>query len=292
MNKRSKTILWVGFFLYGLALFLLLSFYRLPVDRILSGFVKNMSSGKILLSAGNVSSSLWKGHEMEDLTWSIQAGDTAATERMQSLTLSLHFLRLFRGYVPVKVKGRVAGGFFQGVAGVSIFRGLNKGYLDLQVQEIRLEELSALKLLSQRAIRGKLKAQTEVYGALSDLREISGRVTMIVTDGAVHVGDDELGIDSLPFASLTLPFSVSNGVADLKGGVIEGPLFGGDLEGRIRLHHDFNASPLQVTARIRPANPSQGMEAGSLPVLGDRPMVVELQGTVAKPVVSWAGAFQ
>lgn len=292
MNRRTKIVLWVGFVIYGLALFSALTFCRLPADRILSRFVETMTDGKVLISSGKTSSSLWEGHRLEDLTWTIQAGNSVVIERMESLTLSPDLLGLLRGYVPVKVKGALGGGSFQGSAGVSVIRGLDRGYANFEAKEIRLEDLPILKVLAHRAIQGKLNGQVELYGVLTNLREINGQGMVVVTDGAVDVRADGLGIGSLPFTRLTLPFSISKGVADLKGGEIAGPLFGGDLEGEIRLHQDLSASLLQVTARIRPARPSQDKEAIGLPALGDRPMVLQLQGTVAKPVISWTGAFQ
>lgn len=292
MNRGTKIILWVGFIAYGLALFSALTFYRLPADRVLSRLADRMTHGKILLSTGKTSSSLWKGHHLEDLKWTIQAGGSVVTEHMESLIFSPDLLGLLKGYVPVKVKGTLGGGSFQGSAGASMVRWLNRGYANFEAKEIGLEDLAVLKLIAHRAIHGKMKGKVELHGALTDLKGISGQGTMVITDGAVDVRADGYGIDSLPFARLNLPFSVEKGVADLKGGDIVGPLFRGDLEGQIGLHQDLGASLLQVTARIRPAKTSQGKEAKGYQALGDSSVVLRLHGTVAKPVISWTGAFQ
>ena len=40
MKTRHKIFLWLGFIVYGLALFAVLTFYRLPADKILSKAVE------------------------------------------------------------------------------------------------------------------------------------------------------------------------------------------------------------------------------------------------------------
>jgi len=292
MKTSTRIILWVGIIVYGLALFFALTFYRLPADKILSRTVERVTDGKMLLSVGKTSSSLWKGHHLEDITWTLQSGDFVVVERMSSLILSPSFLRILQGYVPVRLKGALAKGTFQMSAGISIFRGLNKGYANIEAAGIQLGELRALSLFAQRQIKGKLGVQADLHGALNDLRKINGQGTFVVEDGAVDIKADGFGMKTLTFAKLTFPLFLENGAADLKGGEITGPLFAGDFEGQIRLHQDLKASPLQVKARIRPGPSFQDEQAGNLPVQGDRPMVIHLQGTLAKPVISWTGAFQ
>jgi type II secretion system protein N len=292
MKTSTRIILWVGIIVYGLALFFALTFYRLPAERILTETVERVSDGKMLLSVGKASSSVWKGHHLEDLTWTLHSGDSVVVERMSSLILSTSFLRILQGYVPVRLKGALAKGSFQISAGISMFRGLNKGFANIEAAGIELGELGALSLFAQRQIKGKLRGQADLHGSLKDLRKIHGQGTFFVEDGAVELKAEGFGIKTLSFAKLTLPLFVKDAVADLKGGEIAGPLFAGDFEGQIRLQQNLQASPVQVKARIRPAPSFQDKQAGKLPPGGDRPMVIQLQGTLARPVISWTGAFQ
>jgi type II secretion system protein N len=292
MKTHTKIILWVGLFVYGLLLFLALTFYRLPADEILSGVLNRMTHGKILLSAEKRSSSLWKGHQLENLTWTIDSGGSVILEPMESLSLSLNVLRFFQGYAPINMKGVLARGSFKASVGISLLRGLNKGYARIEASGIQLEDLAVLNSLAQREIQGKLRGRFDFSGTLNDLRKITGQGIILVENGAVDVNADALGLQTLPFQSLTLPLSIKNGVADLRGGEIKSPLLGGDLEGQIKLHENLQASPLQVKARVRPGSPGQDGQATKSPGQAGRPIIIELQGTIGRPLISWPGDFQ
>lgn len=291
MKISTKIILLIGLIVYGLVLFLALTFYRLPADKILSGTLDRMTHGKILLSVEKRSSSLWKGHLLEGLTWTIASGTSEVVESMESLTLSPNLLRLFQGYVPINMKGVIAKGSFEASVGISMLRGLRKGYASLEALGIELENLAVLNRLAQREIKGKLKGQAELYGNLNDLMRTNGQGIIVVEDGAVDIKADVFGLRTLPFTKLTLPLIVKDGVTDLKGGEIRGPVFGGEFEGQIKLHHDFQASPIQVKARITPGQSSHDGQAGKSPVRGARPIVIELRGTIGSPIISWTGAL-
>ena len=292
MKTRTRVILWLGLIVYALGLFAALTFYRLPADRILSKAVERMSDERIRISVGNMSSSIWKGHRLENLTWTIQSEDFVVVEPMAHLTLSPAYLKLLQGYIPLCLKGALAGGSVEISMGISMLRGLNKGYANIKAEGIRLENLEALRLLAQREIKGKVTGRASLSGSLHDPSKISGQGTFTVQDGALDMKTEVFGIKTLPFAKATLPFSIRDGAAEINQGEIAGPLFEGNFEGRIRLHPDLQASTLQVVATIRPGLSLQEGRAGSLPALGARPIVIQLQGTVAAPVISWTGAFQ
>ena len=167
-ENANQVILWLGLIVYGLGLFAALTFYRLPADRILSRAVEGMSDGKILVSVEKISSSIWKGHHLENLTWTIQSEDFVAVEPMAHLTLSPGFLRLLQGYVPLCLKGALAGGSFEISMGISMLRGLNKGYANIEAAGIRLEDLKGLRLFAQREIKGKVTGGSDQPARLSN----------------------------------------------------------------------------------------------------------------------------
>jgi type II secretion system protein N len=289
MKRSTKIILWAGFLLYGLALFSVLTLYRLPADKILAKVLETVTHGQVFVSAQRMSPSLWKGYRLKDLTWTVDSGGTLISERMESLTLSPSFLKLFLGYLPIEAEGVLGGGTFHMSAGVSMVHGAGKGYATLKAEGIRLEDLAVANFLMQRQMKGTLRGEADITGPLNDLRKVSGKGAIFVEDGSVETRLDLLGLKTIPFAKLTLPLTIRNGVATLKGGQIMGPLLTGDLEGQIRLQQDFRASPLQMTATIRPG-PSFGDEQTGGPLIAkDRPLVVQLQGTLSRPLFSLAG---
>jgi type II secretion system protein N len=289
MTKGQKITLWLGFLGYGLALFAVLTFYRLPADRLLTKAVAAATGGKVHVSAEKVSASLWRGYRFENLTWTFQSGGAAASERMEWLTLSPGFLGLVRGYLPVDMEGALAKGTFQLRAGASMIRGLSNGYATLRAEGIHVEELAALTQIAQREIKGKLTGQAEFYGALNELKKISGRAGILFEDGAVDTRVETFGLRTIPFERLSLPLTVQNGVATLKGGQLVGPVLEGELEGQIRLLPNLQVSPIQITATMRPGPSLTGGKEGGLPRSADKPFVIQLQGTIGKPLFTLAG---
>ncbi len=289
MKRSNRIILWVGFFLYGLALFSLFTFYRLPADKILERVVETVTRGQVFVSAQRMSASLWEGYRLEGLTWTIESGNTSISDRMKALSLSPNLLELFLGYLSIDAEGVLAGGAVHVGAGLSLIHGVDKGYASLKAEGIRIEDLATLNLLMQRQVKGKLRGEADVIGPLNDLRKVSGKGVIFVEDGSLETRLDFLGLKTIPFKKLSLPLTIRNGVATLKGSQIVGPLLTGDLHGWIKLQPDFRASPLQMTATIRRGPSFADGQTGAVLIAKDRPLVVQLQGTLSKPLFSLAG---
>jgi type II secretion system protein N len=288
MKKHQKFIIWLGFIVYGLVLFAVLTYYRLPADRILSKVIENTTHGKVLVTAEKLSSSLRKGYRLENLTWTVQSGNSVVSDHMESLTLSPRFLGLLGGYLPVEMEGVLAKGTFHLGGGVSMFRGLSEGYATVKALGIHLGDVAVMNLLLQREIKGKLTGQAEFYGPLNEPRKLNGQATILVEDGAVDTRMDAFGIRTIPFEKLSLPVTVRGGVASLKGAQLIGPVLAGELEGQIRLLQNLLASPLQITATMRPGPSLRGDKEGSFPA-GDKPFVINLEGTIGKPYFNLGG---
>jgi type II secretion system protein N len=282
MKKSQKIILWMGLITYGLVLFAVLTFYRLPADKILSKAIDAATQGKVFVSAEKMSS-LWKGHRLENVTWSVQSGSALVSDRMESLTLSPRFLGLFQGYLPIEMEGVLAKGTFQLSAGISMIRGLSRSYANLTVFGIHLEDLAALNQALQREIKGKLTGRAEFQGPLNEPSKLNGQATILIEDGALDTKMGAFGFGSVPFQQLSLPLTVQNGVASVKAGQLIGPVFTGEFEGQIKLLQNFQVSPLQLTATMRPDSSSAGDKGGGFL---DKPFIIQFGGTVGKPTFS------
>lgn len=286
---RKRIAIWVGFLVYGLVLFALFTFYRLPADRILSHAVETATDGRVYVSAENVSASLLKGYLFENLTWTIQSEGAVFSERMESLTLSPGFIGLLRGYLPIEVEGVLAKGTFRFAAGVSMIRGLDKGYAHLNAVGVDLSNLAAVAQILQREVKGRFTGQAEFRGSLSGLKNLNGQATILFEKGTVDTRIEALGLGTIPFDKLTLPLTVQNGVASLREGRLVGPVLTGEFEGQIRLQQKLQISPLQITATLRPGPSLAGDKPGGLPGREDKPFVVRLQGTIGKPLFTLSG---
>jgi type II secretion system protein N len=289
MKTSHKIMLWLGFILYGMVLFALLTLYRMPADKLLSKALETVSQGKVSVSPQRTSFTPWRGYRFEDLTWTVQSGGAAVSDRMESLVLSPGFLGLLKGSLPVDMEGVVAKGTFQLSAGVSMLRGLSKGYANLKATGIQLGDLATVNQIAQRQIKGRLTGQVDLYGPLNELKKLNGQANLLVEEGAVDARVDAFGFRTIAFEKLLLPLTVKNGVASLKGGLMVGPVLAGEFEGQVRLLQNLQDSPLQVTATLRPGPSLRHDKGGDLPAKGDKPFVIQLGGTIGKPLFTLAG---
>jgi len=286
MKTSHKIILFLGFIVYGLVLFTILSFYRLPADKVLSKAVETATKGKVSVTAEKASASLWKGYRFENVIWTVQSESAIVSDRMETLSLSPGFLGLLHFYLPFEMEGSIAKGIFQLKAGISIFRGLGKGYGDIRAFGIDLADLALVNQIAQREIKGRLTGTAEFHGPLNQPSKVNGEASILVEDGALDTRMGALGFGSIPFEELSLLLSVRNGVASIRGGQLVGPVFTGELEGQIRLLQNLEVSPIQITATMRPGSSSAGKRGGGV---SDKPFVIQFGGTVGKPTFTLAG---
>jgi type II secretion system protein N len=288
MRTDRRIVSWLVFIVYGFVLFAVLTYSRLPADKILSKVIETVTQGKVQVTAEKMSSSLLSGYRLENLTWIIQSERGVVSAKMECLTLSPRFLGLLSGYLPMEMKGVVAKGTFQLDAGVSMIHGLKEGYAKLKALGIHLGDLAIMNPILQREISGKLTGEAEFYGPLNEPRKLVGHATILVEDGAVDTRMDAFGLKTIPFQRFSLPVTVRNGVASLKKGQLTGPLLAGEFEGQIELLQNIQVSPLQVTATMRPG-PSLTSRKGSGFTMEDKPFVIRLGGTIGKPFFNLAG---
>ena len=132
-------------------------------------------------------------------------------------------------------------------------------------------------------------AIADFYGPLDELRKLNGQGSILIEDGSVDTRVDAFGLRTIPFERLSLPLTVRNGVAGIKDGRLVGPVFTGSLEGQIRLLQNLQASPIQITASMRPGPSLKGGGGGNLPLPGNTPVIIRLEGTIGKPLFTLAG---
>ena len=291
-NRFSQNIFYLaGLAVYSVVLFLTMTFYRLPADKVIGATLDNLTHGRLFLEAQKIAPKFLGGYKMEDISYGILLRDTIAKDSLKSLTIRPDYQRLLIGYFPVKIEGIMPRGEFYGKTGFSIRNGLKNTYFNIKLDDMYLEDIKVLRASSGRDIRGKLDGELKINGDFTDPSNIDGEGHFFVEKGSTGTRLNLPGLESVSFNNIKLAFSIANGILSIKTGEMKGPMFSGALTGAIRLKKKFDRSLLNLTARMRPGkllekNQALGRFLEKIRS-GKGPVVVKIEGTFDRPSISW-----
>jgi type II secretion system protein N len=289
LNRR--VMFKVGLAIYAMVLFLLMTFYRLPPEKIFGTIASKVTRGQLLFAAERVFSSFPPGYRLEGISYGLSLGDAVAKDRIESLNLRPVYGSLFLGYLPVRFRGILPHGTIDGETGISMTRGAQRGYLALNASEVQLEDFRILRSLTDRNIKGKLDADIKMNGNLTEPSEMNGAGRFLVEKGSIDTRLDVAGLKTVPFENIKSSFTIKDGVITLNNTEMDGPMFSGNLSGEIRLQKDLAASLLNVTARMIPGALLEGNPLASQFLAkirkGKDPVVLKLEGSLGRPSVTW-----
>jgi type II secretion system protein N len=292
MAINRKIFSLAGLILYICLLFFVLTLYRLPADKLVAATLENLSEGKLLFKAGKMSPMFPDGYKMEDIFYGILVGDTMLTDNLESLTICPSYRGLFAGYFPVIFEGSMPKGIFQGKIGVSIINRMEKGYLSIKTFDLLLEDMDILTPLIKRELKGKLNGEMKIKGNLADFSEIDGEGYLSVDDGSIETRIGLPGMESVPFDSIKLAFSLENGRVALRDSEMNGPMLSGKMSGAIDLKKKIFLSRLKLEAKMNPGpalvnNPLAGRFLSKIR-RGNNPFIIKIGGTLSSPSIRWS----
>ena len=289
MNLGKKILFWAGLVIYTVIVFLLMTFYRLPADKLVAATIKNFSKGRLQFKAEKMSPALPVGYNIEELSYGISLGDTLAVDRLKSLTVKPDYQRLFKGYLPVRFSGVMQRGSIHGTTGVAIRGGVEDGYISIKIFDVFLEDLNILRSFSNRNLKGKLKGEINVKGNLIDPLKMEGEGHFYVEKGSIDSRIDLPGLKTLSFESIKFVFSIKDGLIVLKNSEMDGPILSGSFSGEIKLKKKITASQLKIKAMMKPGPLLANNQFASLFLSkirkGNNPININVLGTVEKPSI-------
>jgi type II secretion system protein N len=292
MKLRSVIFGWAGLAAYSVILFLLMTFYRLPVDKIIAASVERLTASRLCIGASKVSPILPPRYRLEDISYGVAWGDILAKGTLTSLILGPDYVGLLRGYLPMKFKGMLPRGYFQGRTGVSIIGGVRNSSFRIKIEDLFLEDLEVLGPLVNRELRGRLNGEIELKGDLTDPTKITGTGRFLVEKGSIGTKIDLPGMDTVPFERMRLGFSIKDGILTLNESDMNGPMFSGNLSGTISCRKKLSGSLLNMTARMTPGpllkNNQMAKQFLGKSRSGDGPMIVRIGGRVERPSIRWS----
>ncbi|EFK96809.1 membrane protein [sediment metagenome] len=242
VNLERKVLI-AGAVVYALLLFALLTLWRLPADRWLGYMAERMTRGNVALRAERVTPALPLGYRFHQVSYTVSQGSSSLSGRLDTLTVTVDFLRLFSAYLPGAFMAVFpSGGVIDGSAGISMFGGPEKGFLSMKTSGLPIDGLGLGDLLN-RNVKGILTGEVTAEGPLADPIRLFGQGVLVLRKGSVETKLDLAGLKAVPFERMRLPFTLRDGVLLIENAEMEGPWFSGTVSGRIRLKSPLQAVP-------------------------------------------------
>lgn len=289
MNLSGSKWVFTGFLVYGIALFLCLTVYRIPTEKLLQRGVHRFTEGKVILNAEKISPTFPPGYRLENVDyWILLTGDSYKNH-LKLLNIYPNYLGLLEGYFPVTMKGLLPRGRFEIEAGTSVLKGSKDGFVAFKTYDAYLDDLAFLKPLTGRTVKGKMKGDVNLRGDFTDYTRMQGDGRLSLEEGSLESPVQFLGLQEIPFQNLQISFAVKEGVLSLKDVELAGPVFSGRISGDIRLRKPLEQSLLHLTARLTPGSglPDNG-QTTSFAGGKEGTMVVRMEGILRRPQVSWS----
>jgi type II secretion system protein N len=288
MTPLKKIFFWTGLGIYGLLLFLLLTLYRLPADKVLGKALTLFTETQTLVSAETVSFSLPLSYTLKRITCVAYWPQGVSKDLMDSLVFGLEWSRVFSGSLPLKSEGTIARGRMEARLGVPF---LSLGYLDAKSSGIHLEDLSFLEVLLDRRVSGRCEGELRLVGDVRFPAGLNGRGFLRATDGALESKLPLAGLRTFPFQSISAFLIIQKGLLFLNDGKIAGPAVSGTFSGEVKFNDRLSESLLKLTAQLSPGpllneNQLARQFLASLAPDGE-PITIYLEGTLGSPSIRW-----
>jgi type II secretion system protein N len=286
MNASRKWI-FAAFLVYGATLFLILTIYRLPSEKLLQRGVHEFTGGMVTLKPEKISPTFPPGYRLENVEYSVLLTGDFYKNKLKFLDIYPDYLGLIEGYFPIVMKGLLPRGDFELEAGASILRGAKDGYIALKTSDTYLDDLGFLKMYTGRTLKGKMRGEVNLKGNLMDYTQINGDGRIAIEEGSMELPVPMFGLKELPFQNLQIFFSLKEGLLSLKEVELTGPVFSGRVSGDLRLRKPLEQSILHLSARLTPGSGLTGSDRPPLPAGRDGLMGARVEGTLRNPRISW-----
>ena len=266
-----------------------MTFYRLPADKLISYAMEDYTGGRLLFKTEEMSPRFPGGYEMKAVSYGILLGNVLLTDRFDSLTINLDYKRLMLGYLPITFNGLISSGGFNGKAGVSLRNRLDNSYFSVKASDIHLKDIHIISSFSNRNLKGRFRGKINIEGNFNDPTKINGNGHFFVENGSIDTRIDLPGLNSVPFKSIELDFSIEGGIMTLKKGEMNGPLFSGNYSGEIKLKKKISRSRIKINGTMKPGpmleNNQFAKQFLSKIRKGNNPINIKILGTLERPSI-------
>lgn len=285
---KNKLVIALGI-VYAIVLFIGLTAYRLPAERLIPYFAERFSKGRLLLKVEQADLSFPLGFDLEKVSYAISWKDSLVADRLERLHVTVNLLEWLGASMPVSFQAHPpgAGAVIQGRS--SIPAAGKKGSIEIKASNVQLSEMRVLQALSGRDLKGTAGGEMKLSGSMSDPGTLTGQGNVLVQKGSVDTKFDLAGLKSIPFEVVRIPFTVKEGRLSLEKAEMEGPMLAGSLGGRVILNKELDNSTLELVARLKPgpllAQNPMGTVLLSRINEGSNEIVLKIGGSIRNPTV-------
>jgi len=274
---------------YAIVLFIGLTLWRLPAEKLIPYVAERLSKGRLLLKAERADFSFPLGFNLEKVSYAFGGGVNPSTDRLDRLTVGVNPLGLIRASLGVsfRIYPPGKGATIQGDGSIPI-AGKN-GSVEFSASGVQLGEMNIFKSLAGRDLKGIATGDAAVSGNFTDLSTWNGRGNLKVQKGSVDTRMDLAGLKAIPFDLVRIPFTIKDGQLSLEKVEIEGPMLSGVLSGRVKLNKVVASSTLDLTARLKfgPLFYQNPLAGAFLPKIkeGSKEIILRIGGSVQRPTL-------
>jgi len=275
---------------YGLALFVLLTLTRMPVERLLAERVASATGGRVALHVEAFDLIFPDAAVLKNVRFRTAAGKARLQGRLEAMRIRPDYSGLLRGYLPVRFQGTTPGGTFGGRIGWSPGGGLRDGYVRIRTEGFDLERFPAIGGVLDRDLRGRMSAELDLRGNLKTPAGAQGNGDLRIENGALEADLGLPGLEEIPFDSLAMSFTVEKGILDLSRAEMTGPAFSGRFQGDITLRDVLSRSRLRLQGEMTPG--PMVLENAFLSrflqkvLKGEQSVRVRVRGTLQNPSIA------
>lgn len=291
MGLGKKTIVLFVLVFYATILFLALSIYRMPFDKLVSATISYVTKGMIVCNAEEATLNLPMRLELADVSYNIFRGNNPINDQLESVSIQPVFSGILQGYLPIAFDGNIYRGRFNGLVGISIVNGFADGYLNFGLSEIQLEDAKFLQSISKRNIKGIVNGKMKTSGDLLHPAKMRGEGHIQVEQGSIDSRINLPAMKTIRFNNVRLNFTMNDGVIMLEDSEMVGPAISGVFSGKVEMSKDISDSVLRLEAKMKPG-PSlinDSVAKQFLPKLGEKGVLrIEIQGTFDNPTIKWS----
>jgi type II secretion system protein N len=263
----------VGYPLAGIVMLFIFLYLRFPGGAF-TDYAKAAVAARYpgaTLSIDTIRPSFPPGFALSDITVGLRDRPDPIV-RADSLTIRPGGLALIRGRVAVIAKAAGYGGEVRGRVEFSrpfSIQGPLSAAVD--IRNLRIDKLTWLREMFVRQVTGTLKGAIDFNGTAGALKNGTGSVDFILTNGTYPLQESFLGLDRIDYSRVEGKASFRNGALKVTQLTLTGDKLRCSLKGNILLADDFQASQIDLNGTIE------------LPLLGNKRVTLVISGTIGNP---------
>lgn len=251
-----KILKWTGYPLFFLLCFVFFAYKTFPYERLADRLIQEAAARGYEVEIIDLTHSGLTGLSFEDVRIVLpeEEGSPPLDVIFDELTVGTSLFSLMSDTKSYSFEVELAGGEAEG----DVTMGENETELDVEIEDVNLEAIPALRRYTKVPLAGTLNGEIEL-AMPPEVAESTGNVEITI-DG-LHVGDGKakieipgwggLTVDRADVGNFELVAEIEDGIAQIERGKSHGKDLELDALGKVRLRRPLKRSDLNVMLRVK-----------------------------------------